>query len=279
MHVGTGVGFGFYTAYASYNRECANSCQDAVIISCVNAAFEVILTFAVFGIVGFLGMTPETTGEMGSYDIGFMTYPEAFVQMPASNFFSVVFFFTLMLVGISSSFAMLDAVMTLIMDSPFAKRWGRPWVATALNIVCFLLSLPNCSQFGYWYLDGVDRWINNVALVFVVWAECVVATTAYRYEDVVGQVGMPSFVAYNVGYLGGQLLAIIAGHAASPVAGLGAGFGAFVVGLVVSLILAKTPDAPGVPKLMSKSKHTAVLYYVAFYSVSRPADAARLSRC
>jgi solute carrier family 6 GABA transporter-like protein 1 len=202
---GTGVGFGFYTAYASYNREAAHSCQDAVIIAYVNATFEVILKFAVFGIVGFLGITPESTGVIGSYSIGFITYPEAFMQIPASNFFAVLLFFTLMLVGISSSFAMLDAVMTLIMDSPFAKRWGRPWVATALDVVCFLLSLPNCTQFGYWYLDGVDRWMNNVGLVFVVWAECVVATTAYLYKDVVGQVGLPSFASYNAGYLGGQL--------------------------------------------------------------------------
>ncbi|KAH7376233.1 hypothetical protein B0T11DRAFT_303870 [Plectosphaerella cucumerina] len=187
----TGVGFGFYTAYASYNREAANSCQDAVIIACVNATFEVILTFVVFGIVGFLGITPESTGVIGSYSIGFMTYPEAFVRMPASNFFH-------------SPFAILDAIITLIMDSPFTKRWGRPWVATALNVVCFLLSLPNYTQFGYWYLDG-----------------CIVTTTAYRYKDVVGQVGLPSFALYNAGYLGGQLIGIITRHTAGRIAGLG----------------------------------------------------------
>jgi solute carrier family 6 GABA transporter-like protein 1 len=87
---------------------------------------------------------------------------------------------------------MLDAFMTLIMDSAFARtrRWARTWVATVSVSVAFLLSLPNCTQFGYYYLDGIDRWINNVGLIFVVWAECVRATTVYRFEDVVDQVGL-----------------------------------------------------------------------------------------
>ncbi|KLO92094.1 Uncharacterized protein LW93_7723 [Fusarium fujikuroi] len=121
----TGVGFGCYTAYASYNREFANAALDAVIIVLFNSSFEALVAFAVFGIVGYLGMRPET-GEIGSYGLGFMTYPEAFVEMPASGFFSVIFFFTMMLLGISSSFAMLDAVITLILDCPFARNWSRP---------------------------------------------------------------------------------------------------------------------------------------------------------
>ncbi|KAL5625741.1 hypothetical protein FOBRF1_000084 [Fusarium oxysporum] len=211
-------------------------------------------------------MRPEETGEIGSYGLGFMTYPEAFVEMPASGIFSVIFFFTIMLLGISSSFAMLDAVMTLILDFPFARNWSRPWVATTMVTICFLLSLPHCTQFGYFFMDGIDRWINNIGLVFVVWAECVGATTLYRLEDVVGQVGMPSFALYNVGFLGGQLLGIIVGHTATPWAGAIAGIGLYFICLASSLIFARTPDAHGAPRLLSKNKLISVLYYVAFYS-------------
>ncbi|CAG1991375.1 unnamed protein product [Fusarium graminearum] len=262
----TGVGFGYYTAYASYNRRFSNAAQDAVIIVLFNSFFEAFAAFAVFGIIGYLGMKPEETGEIGSYGLGFMTYPEAFVEMPGSNFFSVVFFFTIMLLGISSSFAMLDAVMTLIMDAPFAKRWGRPWVATAMVTICFLVSLPHCTRFGYYFMDGIDRWINNIGLVFVVWAECVGATTLYRYRDVVGQVGMPSWASYNGGFLGGQLLGITIGHTVTPWAGAIAGFGVYFIGLSASVFLGKAPDAYGGPRLMTKNKMMSVFYYNAFYS-------------
>ncbi|CAI6336661.1 unnamed protein product [Periconia digitata] len=264
----TGVGFGFYTAYASYNHHHANAAQDAVILVFTNAFLEATLAFAAFGIVGFMGLTPDPENPMGSYSLGFMTYPEAFVQMPGSNFWSALFFFTLAVVGVSSTFVMLDAVVTLIMDSAFAraKRWSRAWVVTALVLIVFLLSLPNCTQFGYYYMDGIDRWINNVGLVFVVWAECVSATTVYRFEDVVDQVGLPAFIVFNSGFFGAQLLSLIVGHTVSPPAGAGVGFGGFVVALVVAVFMAKTPTAKVTARFFGKTKHTASLYYLAFYS-------------
>jgi solute carrier family 6 GABA transporter-like protein 1 len=269
----TGVGFGFYTAYASYNHQHANAAQDAVLLCMTNAFLEAVLAFAAFGIVGFMGMTPDPENPIGSYGLGFMTYPEAFVQMPGSNFWSALFFITLAVVGVSSAFVMLDAVMTLIMDSPFARKWSRPWVATVVVFFVFLLSLPNMTQFGYWYMDGIDRWINNVGLVFVVWAEAVSATTIYRYEDVISQVGLSSFGTYNAAYLGGQLISVIVGHTVSIEAGAGAGFAVYLAGAAISVVLAKTPDVPVNARILKrdfwgKNKHTQAFYYLAFYSVS-----------
>ncbi|KAL2207317.1 SNF-domain-containing protein [Sarocladium strictum] len=267
----TGVGFGFYTAYASYNHQHANAAQDAVLLCMTNAFLEATLAFAAFGIVGFMGMTPDPENPIGSYSLGFMTYPEAFAQMPGANFWSALFFFTLAVVGVSSSFVMLDAVMTLIMDSPVARNWSRAWVSFFVVLLVALLSLPNMTQFGYWYMDGVDRWINNVGLVFVVWAEAVGATTIYRYEDVVSQVGLPSFITYNAAYLGGQLIAVIVGHTVSMEAGAGAGFAVYIVLALVSVFIAKTPDVPINSRfwkrdIWGKNKHTQVFYYLAFYS-------------
>jgi solute carrier family 6 GABA transporter-like protein 1 len=269
----TGVGFGFYTAYASYNHQFANAAQDSVILVFTNAFLEASLAFAAFGIVGFMGMTPDPENPMGSYSLGFMTYPEAFVHMPASGFWSALFFLTLAVVGVSSTFVMLDAVMTLIMDSAIARRrgWTRMWVATILVFVVFLLSLPNCTQFGYYYLDGIDRWINNVGLVFVVWAECVSATTIYRFEDVVDQVGLPAYVTYNTGFFGAQLLSLIVGHTVSPGAGAAVGFGVFAATMVASLFIAKKPTIKPNVRLFG-GKGDAKLYYLAFYSVRFPSQ-------
>ncbi|KAM0718864.1 hypothetical protein Q7P37_005936 [Cladosporium fusiforme] len=264
----TGVGFGFYTAYASYNAQFANAAQDAVMLACTNAFLEAALAFAAFGIVGFMDLQPDPENPMGSYGLGFMTYPEAFAQMPGSNFWSALFFLTLAVVGVSSTFVMLDAVVTLILDSAYArrKRWTRAWICTVLVLVVFLLSLPNCTRFGYFYLEGIDQWINNVGLVFVVWAECVSATTIYRFEDVVSQVGMPAFAVYNSAFFGAQLLSLIVGHSVSVPAGAGVGFGVFVVGSVVSVVMAKTPDVQPKARVFHRSNLLAKIYYLAFYS-------------
>lgn len=205
---------------------------------------------------------------MGSFELGFVTYPEALLEMPGANFWAVLFFFTFMLLGVSSGFAMLDAVMTMIMDTAvIGKRVPRPVVCTILVVVCALISLPYCTEFGYYYLDGVDRWINNVALVFVVWSECVFSTTIYRYRDVLTQVGKPAFFTYNAAYFSSQFFGIMIAHLVSPGAGAGLGLGIFFIGLAISLVLSKTPSATGAPKFWNKNVHLSKTYYLAFYSV------------
>lgn len=57
----TGVGFGYYISYASYNQKYANAVQDAFILVCSNCLFETVAAFAVFGVVGYLGISPSNT--------------------------------------------------------------------------------------------------------------------------------------------------------------------------------------------------------------------------
>lgn len=57
----TGVGFGYYISYASYNTKYANAVQDAFILVCSNCLFETVAAFAVFGVVGYLGINPDNT--------------------------------------------------------------------------------------------------------------------------------------------------------------------------------------------------------------------------
>ena len=221
--------------------------------------------FAVFGVVGYLGINPDNTPRLGAFEIGFLTYPAAIVAMPAANFWAVLFFLTLMLLGISSTYPMLDVIVTGIMDK-WGKKVPRPLVATAVVICAFLISLMYCTRAGYYILDGVDRWINNLALVFVVWSEFSLSTTLYRYRDVFGQVGVPAYVSWNVGYFGGQLIGIVVAHTVSPAAGAGAGFGVFIAGTGIATFLARTPDAD-VPSFWSKHALLKRIWFMAFYSV------------
>ncbi|KAG4435367.1 hypothetical protein IFR05_009153 [Cadophora sp. M221] len=259
----TGVGFGYFTSYASYNQKFSNAVMDSIMIVCSNALFECIAAFAVFGVIGFLGMTPTPGERVGSFTIGFITLPLAVTKMPGANFWAVALFFTLMVLGFSSAFAMLDAAVTLTMDAQKkVPRWG---VVTILVVVSFLLTLMYCTQFGFYLLDGVDRWLNDVALVFIVWSECISATTIYRMKDVIGQVGRPAFAIYNIGFLGAMILGVAIAHAVSPEAGAGLGFGLFVAGTILALSLAKTPDS-NVPKFWSRNVVLTRFYYLAFYS-------------
>ncbi|KAI4221749.1 MAG: hypothetical protein L6R36_006664 [Xanthoria steineri] len=184
--------------------------------------------------------------------------------MPGANFWAVLFFLTLMLLGISSTYPMLDVIVTAIMDR-YHHKVARPLVAAVLVVVAFLISLMYCTQFGYYLLDGVDRWINNLALVFVVWSELSLSTTVYRFKDVFMETGKPAWTIYNGGYFLGQILGVAVGHSVSGGAGAGLGIGIYVLGAVVSVFLCKTPSAPA-PRFWNNNAYLKRFWFLAFYS-------------
>lgn len=261
----TGIGFGYFTSYASYNAKHSNGVMDAFLICGSNVLFENFAAFAVFGIVGYLRRWPEDGVRLGAFVVGFLTLPEAVLQMPGANWWAILLFFTLVVLGFSSAFVMLDAVVTMAVDS--GLKLSRPVIVTSLTIMSFLICLPFCTEFGYYLLDGIDRWVNNVALIFVVWSEVTSATTVYRWTDVVDQTGLPAFVTYNVGYFGGQVLGISLAHGiGNPGAGVGAGLGFFAAVTIVSVLVSKVPvtKAAGFWK---RNSYLSRFWFLAFYSV------------
>ncbi|KXT15663.1 hypothetical protein AC579_6131 [Pseudocercospora musae] len=260
----TGIGFGYFTSYASYNQKYSNAVMDSILICGSNVLFENFAAFAVFGVVGFLRLWPQDGERLGAFVVGFYTLPEAVLQMPGANFWAFLLFFTLIVLGYSSAFVMLDVVATMICDAN--TRVSRPWVVTALIVVAFLLCLPYCTEFGYYLLDGIDRWVNNVALIFVVFAEVVGSTTIYRWTDVVTETGLPAFCCYNFAYFGGLLVGITTAHGTGiAAAGVGAGFGLYTICTLLAVLLAKTPGTPAA-RFWNRNTFAARFWYLAFYS-------------
>ncbi|PPJ56543.1 hypothetical protein CBER1_03909 [Cercospora berteroae] len=261
----TGVGFGYYTAYASYNANNANAVQDAVLICCCNSLFEISCGFAVFTIVGFMGLTPEVQGRVGSFVLGFITLPEGLAQLPAAQFWSVVFFFTLFLLAVSSAFVQLDTVVSILCDTDRGRKMPRVYVVTACTVTAFLVSMIYKTQFGPQLLDAIDMNTNNIVLPFVVFAECYGATVIYRSQDVIGQVGLLSFVIHQIGFLGGHFLGLIIAHMVSIPGGAGAGFGFFFLMVILSSLIGKIPDSKP-PGFWGRNAFLARLWWLAFYS-------------
>jgi solute carrier family 6 (neurotransmitter transporter, GABA) member 1 len=188
-------------------------------------------------------------------------------EMPGANVWAVLFFLTLAILGLSSAFALVESLATLICDANFGRGFKRWIVTTVVIIISFLLSLIYCTKFGFYLLDAVDTWINNLALIFVVWCECVCATTLYRYNDVIGQVGTAGFAISNLSYILSMVVGVAVGQAVGPEAGAGTGFGIFIVGNIVAILLSKTPDSTP-PRFWGKNVWLSKIWWLCFYSVS-----------
>jgi solute carrier family 6 GABA transporter-like protein 1 len=266
-----GLGMGYFTTYASYNNKYQNAVQDALIICFSNSLIEIMCGLAVFGVIGNLGIDPAATeSRLGSFDIAFLTLPEGTAQMPGAQFWSAIFFLTLMVLGVSSAFALLDTLISLICDSEFGRRWNRSIIVTVVVVISFLISLIFCTEFGYYLLDGFDTWLNNFSLVWVVMCEFLGATMLYRYKDVVGLLGWNAYGVWTASYLLSLILGVAIGQSVHPGAGAGVGFGIFFVGLGIAVALAHTPQHTtiGPPRLFAGNAILQKLYYLLFYQVS-----------
>ncbi|KAK1658660.1 Sodium:neurotransmitter symporter family protein [Colletotrichum godetiae] len=236
----TGIGMGYYTSNASYNPKYSNAVQDALIICISNSLIEVIGSLSVFGIVGYLGMHPETSKRLNTFVVGLLIYQEAIAEMPAAN-----------LLG------------------NWGKKFSRPYVSSVIVVASFLISLPFCTEFGYVLVDAADTWISYMALFWIVWCEAVCATTIYRFRDVVDQCGFLPWSLCNIlGYIGGTIIGLAVAHLVSPETGPGVdvGFGMFVIGMVSSVLVSSDTIAY-TPKFFSKNTYLRRFWYLRSYSV------------
>jgi len=259
-----GVGFGYFISYASYASKHSNAVQDAFIIGLGNSCIEIVSALAVMGVVGFLGLTPSPEQRLSTFSSGFFTYPTALAEMPGSNFFSVVFFLTLWLLGITSVFALFEVMTTMVCDSDWGKKFPRWTVVTVVAVVSALINIVYCSEVGFNLLDAVDTFVNDIALFFTVFVECFFVTTLYRWRDPVDQIGPIGYWTYNGGYLLSHFVGLLIGHLVSPGAGAGAGFGLFIVSVIASVLLSRTPTVPA-PRFFAKNTFLSRLWYAAFY--------------
>lgn len=79
--------------------------RDAILIPIVNCSTSIFAGFVVFSVLGFMSAkTGISVDKVASHGPGlaFVTYPEAIAMLPFPNFWAVLFFFMLFLLGIDT---------------------------------------------------------------------------------------------------------------------------------------------------------------------------------
>ncbi len=175
------LAFGIMIAYASYLPRKVDIIKDAVIISVGNCAFSFFAGFAVFGTLGYMAYaTGKPVSEVVTQAIGlaFVTYPQAIGLMPGlARLFGVLFFFSLVIAGLSSAVSLVEAFSSAVIDKFNCSR------ATVVSVVCltgFLGSMIFSARSGLFWVDIVDHFITHYGLVIIGILECVAVGWIYK---------------------------------------------------------------------------------------------------
>ncbi len=178
------LGFGILIAYASYKPKGSDISNNAFITSFANCATSFYASFAVFSVVGYLATALNTEpGDVIKAGPGlvFITYPIALAKMGAAGrVMGVLFFLSLLTLGIDSAFSIVEAVVAGIKDR--FHKVDRRVISGVVCIAGFVFSLIYCTRSGLMWLDIVDNWMGKYGLALVGLLECVAVAYFFNIE-------------------------------------------------------------------------------------------------
>jgi SNF family Na+-dependent transporter len=97
----------------------------------------------------------------GAYNLGFVTLPVIFQQLPQGDLLGALWFFLLFIAGITSSLSMGQVVIAFLVDE-FGLTRSR--AVTLLGAVVFLCTQPVVLFIEHRYMDELDFWAGTFGL-------------------------------------------------------------------------------------------------------------------
>lgn len=159
------VGFAIMLAYSSYLPEKSDINNNAFMTVLINCGFSIIAGILIFSILGYMAheqAKPLTEVVNSGVGLAFITIPAAINLLPAPYILGPVFFFALVIAGLSSHLSTIEAATSAFMDK---LNWSRKKAASVVCGVGLIASMFFATNGGLLLLDLVDYFINNIALL------------------------------------------------------------------------------------------------------------------
>jgi SNF family Na+-dependent transporter len=159
------LGQGMINCYASYVREQDDITLNGLATTMTNEFAEVILggTIAIPAAVAFFGLAEtREIAAAGSFDLGFVSMPVIFQQLPVGQLLGAMWFVLLFIAGITSSVALLSPAIAFIEDE---FKWRRAKAVNAVFAALLVGVVGIVAFFKYGFMDEMDFWAGTFGLV------------------------------------------------------------------------------------------------------------------
>jgi len=182
------LAFGVMITYASFLHRKSDLNNNAAIVGLADLATSFIAGLAVFSTLGAMSFASQQAGNpipvtevvAGGPGLTFVAFPYALAQLPAAPWFSILFFVTLVTLGIDSAFSISESVLAAIVDK---TGWKRSIVLPSIMLIGFLIGLVFITQGGLNWLGIIDGFINGTwGIAFIGCLECLILGWLYRID-------------------------------------------------------------------------------------------------
>ncbi|XP_054767997.2 sodium- and chloride-dependent betaine transporter-like [Lytechinus pictus] len=203
------LGQGVLVALGSYNRKTHNFVRDTLLYSAINSATSIYAGFVIFAVLGFMsGVQGKPVADVASSGpgLGFIAYPEAITQTPLSTLWAILFFLTLLLLGIDSQFVCVEGFITTVVDlypKTLLRGYRREMFCAAVCAFYCILAIPVVTNGGMYIFQLFDYYsCSGFVLLWIAIFESTVIGWVYggrRFmENVTAMTGMKWISPYMI---------------------------------------------------------------------------------
>jgi NSS family neurotransmitter:Na+ symporter len=209
------VGMGTLQCYASYLSTKDDIVLSGVATAATNETAEVVLggSIAIPAAVAFFGVSGAmAVAQSGSFNIGFVTMPLVFQQMPFGQVLGAMWFGLLFFAGITSSVAMATPVVAFFREEFGYKRETVSWIIGAIAAAFGVLTIL---WLRHGFLDEWDFWAGTFGLAVMAFIEVILfmwvfkPDTAWRSLHQGADMRIPGFYKVVMTYVTPLYLGII----------------------------------------------------------------------
>ncbi len=159
------IGFSIMLAYSSYLPEKSDITNNAFMTVLINCGFSILAGIMIFSVLGYMAQSQgKELTEVVSAGVGlaFVTLPAAINLLPAPYILGPLFFFALVIAGLSSHISIMEAVTSAVIDK---LKWSRKKAANIVIGTGFVVSMAFATNGGLLLLDLVDHFSNNIGII------------------------------------------------------------------------------------------------------------------
>jgi len=176
------IGIGVILTYASYLNRRDDVALSGLTSVSTNQFLEVVLAGSIvvpatFAFLGPVGTKAVVEGSI--FNIGFITMPQIFAQMPLGAIVGILWFSLLFLAGITSSISLAQPFVAFLEDEFKIKR---EQAVLSLGALVFVLCQPAIFWLGRGVVDELDFWGGTIALVLFGTVEVIMFTWVFGID-------------------------------------------------------------------------------------------------
>ena len=177
------VGVGTLQCYASYLSTRDDIALSGLATAATNETAEVVLgaSIAIPAAVAFFGVSGAmAVAQSGTFNIGFVTMPLVFQQMPFGRVLGAMWFGLLFFAGLTSSAAMATPILAFFREEFGFRRETVSWIVGGVALVFGLLTIL---LFEHNFLWEWDFWAGTFGLAVMAVIEVVIFMWVFGPEN------------------------------------------------------------------------------------------------